>query len=72
MFSTPRYCEVCHSHGTHHTDKHQEQSQHDYDAAVAAYNNPPADWDQDDMRWAYEAVARARHRLYAANRFDVV
>lgn len=40
-----------------------------YETAAFNYRNPPADWDRDDLIWAYEAMMRAQHKLRS---FDVV
>lgn len=41
----------------------------EYMNAEEAYANPQSDWDQDDLRWAYQAMRRAELKLRS---FDVV
>lgn len=47
----------------------QAQARAEFENAAENYRNPPADWDRDDIRWAYEAMMRAAMKLRA---FDVV
>lgn len=45
------------------------QARAEFENASANYRNPPADWDRDDMAWAYQAMMRAQMKLRS---FDVV
>lgn len=39
-------------------------------SAKSQYNDPPADYDRDDIIWAYEAFVRAGHRIKVLKQYE--